>query len=152
MQQVWFCTEIVKILHTQLNSYKKSTKITDINAFTLFLLVCKIFGLKIQSCKLFAKSQVCTSSLVMGKPTLLKVVYFAGCPIRKIKNKKNYFEKLLRWLAQSFCYHREWYTLLDGQSGKLWIWRTENYIDVEQMPERDLFWLLVLKKETKKRK
>ena len=36
-QQVWFCTETVEILHTQLNSNKKATRITDINAFTLFL-------------------------------------------------------------------------------------------------------------------
>ena len=34
---MWFCTETIKILHTQLNSNKKTTKITDINAFTLLL-------------------------------------------------------------------------------------------------------------------
>ena len=36
-REVWFCTETVKILHTQLNFNKKYTQITDINAFTLFL-------------------------------------------------------------------------------------------------------------------
>ena len=35
--QVWFGAETVNILHTQLNFNKKSTNITDINAFTLFL-------------------------------------------------------------------------------------------------------------------
>ena len=38
-RQVWFCTETVKIVHAQLNSNKKATKITDINEFTLFILV-----------------------------------------------------------------------------------------------------------------
>ena len=33
----WFCTETVKIVHAQLNSNKKTSKITDVNAFTLFL-------------------------------------------------------------------------------------------------------------------
>ena len=66
--QVWFYTETFEILHTQLNSNKKGTKISDINEFTLFifskivamhaLLVCKIFGLKIGPCKFFDKSQV----------------------------------------------------------------------------------------------
>ena len=62
--QVWFCTETVKILCTKLISSKKSTKITEIYAFALFLflvrivaiyaiLVCKIFGPKIRSCKFF---------------------------------------------------------------------------------------------------
>ena len=48
-----FYTETFEILHTKLNSNKKATKRTDINAFTLFifekmyeLLVCKIFGPK----------------------------------------------------------------------------------------------------------
>ena len=69
---MWFCTETVKLLHNQLNSKTKiATKITEINAFTLFLfkvkivkiytlLVCNIFGPKIQSCNFFDKSQVCT--------------------------------------------------------------------------------------------
>ena len=37
-REVWFCTETVKILHTQLNFNKKSTQITDINAVLMFLL------------------------------------------------------------------------------------------------------------------
>ena len=66
---MWFCTETVKILHTQLNSNKKASKINDICAFSLFLflvkigaiyplLVCKAFGPKIRTCKFFDKSQV----------------------------------------------------------------------------------------------
>ena len=34
---MWFCTETVKIFHTELNSNKEATKITDFNAFILFL-------------------------------------------------------------------------------------------------------------------
>ena len=60
--QVWFCTETVKILHTQLNSNKRATKITDLSmhlrcffsrkifAFCAFL-VCKFCGPKNLSCK-----------------------------------------------------------------------------------------------------
>ena len=71
--QVWSCTETVKILHTELNSNKKATKITDINPFTAYavsllakivaiyaFLLCKIFGREIRPCSFFFdKSQVC---------------------------------------------------------------------------------------------
>ena len=70
---MWFCTETVKILHTQLN-LKKITNIPDINAGTLFLLMCKIFGPKVRPCKFFDKSQVCKWDTY-----ILPLIWYLNC-------------------------------------------------------------------------
>ena len=83
--QVWFCTETVKILHTRLNFNKTTTKINDLCAFSLFLilvkidatyaiLVCKNFGPKIWSCKFFDKSQVCKWDTY-----ILPLIWYINC-------------------------------------------------------------------------
>ena len=52
------------------------TEITDNNASRLFLLVCKIFAPKIQSCKLFDKSQVCAPVVKVAEIELMSKANF----------------------------------------------------------------------------
>ena len=76
---MWFCTETVKIVHAQLNSNKKATKIMHLHCSFLVkiveifaLLVCKIVCPKIRSCKFFwqisSLDDACEDDLHLGQP------------------------------------------------------------------------------------
>ena len=51
-------------------------------------------------------------------------------------NQKNYGYEKLFWETFKIILAK---SLFITESGISWIWRTENYINVEKMPERDLF-------------
>ena len=89
---MWFCTETVNNLFTQLISNKKATKLMQLRCFFLAkivanyaLLVCKIIGPKIRSCKFFCQ--------ISSLDIIIKCIHLRMCLARNIMIES----MLIRW-------------------------------------------------------